>query len=41
MEEIGININTHQPKSFDDLDYEFYDVIISFSPEHMRLRSNS
>ena len=33
MEEIGININTHQPKSFDDLDYEFYDVIISFSPE--------
>ena len=33
MEEIGININTHQPKSFDDLDSAFYDVIISFSPE--------
>ena len=33
MEEIGINIDTHQPKSFDDLDSAFYDVIISFSPE--------
>ena len=33
MEEIGINMNTHQPKSFEDLDSAFYDVIISFSPE--------
>ncbi|MDC0062794.1 low molecular weight phosphatase family protein [Candidatus Puniceispirillum sp.] len=33
MEEIGINMDTHQPKSFDDLDSAFYDVIISFSPE--------
>ena len=33
MEEIGINMNTHQPKSFDDLDSAFYDVIISFSRE--------
>ena len=33
MEEIGINMNTHQPKSFEDLDSSFYDVIISFSPE--------
>ena len=33
MEEIGINMNTHQPKSFDDLDSAFYDVIVSFSPE--------
>ena len=33
MEEIGIDMNTHQPKSFDDLDSAFYDVIISFSPE--------
>ena len=32
MEEIGINMNTHQPKSFEDLDSAFYDVII-FSPE--------
>ena len=33
MKEIGIDMNTHQPKSFDDLDSNFYDVIISFSPE--------
>ncbi len=33
MEEIGINMDAHQPKSFDDLDSAFYDVIISFSPE--------
>ena len=33
MEEIGINMKSHQPKSFDDLDSAFYDVIISFSPE--------
>ena len=33
MEEIGINMNMHQPKSFEDLDSAFYDVIISFSLE--------
>ena len=33
MNEIGIDISAHQPKSFEDLDSEFYDVIISFSPE--------
>ena len=33
MMEIGIDMGAHQPKSFDDLDSEFYDVIISFSPE--------
>ena len=33
MEEIGIDMNTHQPKSFEDLEFAFYDVIISFSPE--------
>ena len=33
MAEIGIDLRAHQPKSFDDLDSEFYDVIISFSPE--------
>ena len=33
MEEIGIDLNMHRPKSFDDLDSAFYDVIISFSPE--------
>ena len=33
MEEAGIDLSSHQPKGFDDLDCEFYDVIISFSPE--------
>ena len=33
MQEVGIDMEAHQPKSFDDLDSEFYDVIISFSPE--------
>jgi len=33
MAEIGIDMGAHQPKSFDDLDSEFYDIIISFSPE--------
>ena len=33
MQEIGLDISAHEPKSFDDLDSGFYDVIISFSPE--------
>ncbi len=33
MAEIGLDMSAHQPKSFSDLDSEFYDVIISFSPE--------
>ena len=33
MEEAGYDIGSHQPKAFADLDCEFYDVIISFSPE--------
>ena len=33
MREIGLDMSAHQPKSFDDLDSGFYDVIISFSPE--------
>ena len=33
MEEIGVDLSAHRPKGFDDLDCEFYDVIISFSPE--------
>ena len=33
MYEIGLDISAHEPKSFDDLDSGFYDVIISFSPE--------
>ena len=31
MDEIGIDMTAHHPKSFADLDSEFYDVIISFS----------
>jgi protein-tyrosine-phosphatase len=33
MAEIGLDMSAHYPKSFDDLDSGFYDVIISFSPE--------
>ena len=33
MQEIGLDMSTHEPKSFADLDSGFYDVIISFSPE--------
>ena len=33
MQEIGLDMSAHQPKSFDDLDSGFYDVIISFSQE--------
>ena len=33
MEELGIDLLAHKPKGFDDLDCDFYDVIISFSPE--------
>lgn len=39
MSEIGHDMTGHKPKGFDDLDCEFYDVIISFSPEaHDRAR---
>ena len=33
MQELDLDLTQHQPKGFDDLDCEFYDVIISFSPE--------
>lgn len=33
MQELGLDMSKHQPKSFDDLDSGFYDVIISFSSE--------
>ena len=32
MQEIGLDMTAHEPKSFEDLDSGFYDVIISFSP---------
>jgi len=33
MDEIGIDISDHQPKSFDDLEDSSFDLIISLSPE--------
>ena len=33
MQEIGLDMSAHEPKSFDDLDSGFYDLVISFSPE--------
>lgn len=33
MEEIGIAIDDHQPKSFDELEDSSFDVIITLSPE--------
>lgn len=33
MDEIGIDMSKHRPKSFDDLEDTSYDLIISLSPE--------
>ena len=33
MSEIHIDLSQHKPKGFEDLDCEFFDIIISFSPE--------
>jgi Protein-tyrosine-phosphatase len=33
MDEIGIDIARHQPKSFDDLEDDSFDEVISLSPE--------
>jgi len=33
MEEIGISIERHEPKTFDDLDDSSFDVIVTLSPE--------
>ena len=33
MDEIGIDITRHKPKSFDDLEDDSFDLIISLSPE--------
>jgi protein-tyrosine-phosphatase len=33
MEEIGVDISNHQPKTFDDLHDTSYDLIITLSPE--------
>ena len=33
MDELGIDITGHRPKTFDDLEDESYDLVISLSPE--------
>ena len=33
MEEIGISIDRHRPKSFEELHDSFFDLIVSLSPE--------
>ena len=33
MDEIGIDISRHRPKSFDDLEDESFDLVVSLSPE--------
>lgn len=33
MDEIGIDISKHRPRSFDDLDDDSFDLIITLSPE--------
>lgn len=33
LDEIGIDISAHQPKTFDDLEDDFFDLVVSLSPE--------
>lgn len=33
MEEIGIDITKHRPRSFDEMEDNFFDLVISLSPE--------
>ncbi len=33
LDEIGIDLSKHQPKTFDELDDDFFDLVISLSPE--------
>ena len=33
LDEIGIDISSHQPKAFDELEDDFFDLVISLSPE--------
>jgi protein-tyrosine-phosphatase len=33
MDEIGIDLSKHRPKSFDDLEDSSFDLIVSLSPE--------
>ena len=33
MDEIGLDILNHRPRSFDELEDDFFDVVVSLSPE--------
>ena len=33
MDEIGIDLSSHKPKTFDDLEDAFFDLVVSLSPE--------
>jgi protein-tyrosine-phosphatase len=33
MDEIGIDLSRHRPKNFDDLEDDYFDLVISLSPE--------
>ncbi|MEM8949397.1 MAG: low molecular weight phosphatase family protein [Pseudomonadota bacterium] len=33
LDEIGIDLSTHRPKTFDDLEDDFFDLVVSLSPE--------
>lgn len=33
MDEIGVNVTKHRPKTFEDLEDESFDVVVSLSPE--------
>jgi len=33
LDEIGIDIADHRPKTFDELEDDFYDLVVSLSPE--------
>ena len=33
MDEIGLDILSHRPRSFDELEDDFFDVVVSLSPE--------
>jgi protein-tyrosine-phosphatase len=33
LDEIGLDLSRHRPKSFDDLEDDYFDLVISLSPE--------
>ncbi|MEL6961871.1 MAG: low molecular weight phosphatase family protein [Pseudomonadota bacterium] len=33
LDEIGIDLSNHRPKTFDELDDDFFDLVVSLSPE--------